>query len=70
MTPESVMAGLRHTGWSIGERSTPLGHTVEAERGGHRIAVAARASAIAWLAVWAKLTGPPSPGYPGRTPSR
>ena len=58
MTPEAVMAVLRHAGWSVGERSTPLGHVAEAERAGHRVTVAAKSSAIAWLAVWAKMTEP------------
>ena len=58
MTAEAIMLALRHAGWSVGERSTSLVHVAEAERGGHRIAVSAPSSAIAWRAVWAKLTGP------------
>jgi hypothetical protein len=58
MTTEAVMIALRHAGWSVGERSTAAGHVAEAERGGHRVAVAARSPEVAWLALWAKLTGP------------
>lgn len=58
MTTEAIMIGLRHAGWSLGERATVFGHVAEASRDGHRVSVAARTSVIAWLAVWAKLTGP------------
>jgi hypothetical protein len=57
MTAEAIMTGLRQAGWSLGERSTVFGHVAEASRDGHRISVAARTSGIAWLAVWAKVTG-------------
>lgn len=58
MTPAVVMLTLRHTGWRLGARVTARGHVAEAERGGHRITVTARTSEDAWLALWAKLTGP------------
>jgi hypothetical protein len=52
------MLALRHAGWSLGERATVFGHVAEASRDGHRISGAAKSSAVAWLAVWAQLTGP------------
>ena len=52
MTPDVVMLTLRHTGWRLSARVTSLGHVAEAERGGHRIVVAARSSEVAWLALW------------------
>ena len=58
MTAEAVQFALCHAGWSVGERSSVLGHVAEADRGEHRISVAARTSRIAGLAVWAKPTGP------------
>lgn len=58
MTSDVVMLTLRHTGWRLTARVSTLGHVAEAERGGHRITVAGRSSEVAWLALWAKLTGP------------
>jgi hypothetical protein len=57
MTAEAIVTGRRHAGWSLGERATVFGHVAEAHRIGHWISVAARTSGIAWLALWAKLTG-------------
>ena len=57
MTAEAIVTGLRHVGWSLDERATVFGHGTEAHRIGHWIGVAARTLGIAWLALWAKLTG-------------
>jgi hypothetical protein len=58
VTTAAVMLALRHAGWSLGEWVTNAGHVAEAHSGGHRIVVTARSSRVAWLALWAKLTGP------------
>jgi hypothetical protein len=57
VTTEAVMSALHHADWSLGEWGIDGEHVTEAHWGGHRIIVAARATTIAWLALWAKLKG-------------
>jgi hypothetical protein len=55
---DAVKSGLKAAGWSLAEWATDAGHTAHAHRCGHRITVTARKTSIAWLALWARLTGP------------
>lgn len=65
MTAEAVVSALHHAGWSLGEWAADSEHVAEAHRGGHRIVVTAPSSRVAWLALWAKLTGPRRAGRNG-----
>jgi hypothetical protein len=55
---DAVMSGLKAAGWSLAEWATDAGHAAHAHRDGHRITVTARSTAVAWLVLWMKLTGP------------
>jgi hypothetical protein len=47
VTTGAIMAAPRASGWSVGERATDRGHVAEAGRGGRRVSVTARSSALA-----------------------
>ncbi len=66
MHAEGVMAALKAGGWSVAEYGTTDGHTAEASRDGRRITVAAPSSALAWLALWRRVTERPLSGSAGR----